>query len=36
MTKSQAIKDTLSKYPTMSTATAEYYVVEVLGYSKHQ
>jgi len=32
MDKSQAIKQTLAKYPAMSVATATYYVEEVLGY----
>jgi len=35
MNKAQAIKATLAKYPTMSVASATYYVVEVLGYSEH-
>lgn len=33
--KAQAIQATLAKYPTMSVASATYYVVEVLGYSEH-
>lgn len=35
MSKSQAIKNTMSRYPSMSVATATYYVVEVLGFSEH-
>lgn len=35
MSKAQAIQATLAKYPTMSVASATYYVIEVLGYSEH-
>jgi len=32
MTKTQAIKATMDKYPSMTLAVATYYVEEVLGY----
>ena len=32
MSKEQAIKATMAKYPAMTPAVAKYYVEEVLGY----